>query len=148
MTYKTKEYVDYALASISSRFLASIIDGLILGAITGILVGSSRNAGGLGASFAIGMLYHWYFLTRKNGQTIGSLIMKIRVVKSTGEPLTDVDAILRWGTSGRCGTTSARRGTIKWPALMWCRLRPVTNPLEPHHKNGRGIWLLPFDSPC
>jgi len=96
MTYKTKEYVDYALASISSRFLAAIIDGLILGAITGILVGSSRNAGGLGASFAIGMLYHWYFLTRKNGQTIGSLIMKIRVVKSTGEPLTDVDAILRY----------------------------------------------------
>ena len=85
----------YELASIGTRFIALLIDGIILGIITGALVGFGREAGG-GLSFIVGVVYYWYFLSRREGQTLGKSVMNIRVVKVDGSPLTDTDAILRY----------------------------------------------------
>lgn len=85
----------YELASLGTRFVALLIDGIILGIIGGLLVGFSRDVGG-GLSFVIGLIYYWYFLSRQNGQTPGKNVMKIRVVKVDGSPLSDTDAILRY----------------------------------------------------
>jgi uncharacterized RDD family membrane protein YckC len=85
----------YELSSIGTRFIALIIDGIILGIITGALVGFGREAGG-GLSFVAGVIYQWYFLTRREGQTPGKNVMGIRVVKADGSPLSDTDAILRY----------------------------------------------------
>jgi len=38
---------DYKLATIGTRFVAIVIDGIILGFFTGILLSTSRNSGGL-----------------------------------------------------------------------------------------------------
>lgn len=85
----------YELAPIGTRFVALVIDGIILGIITGVLVGVGRQAGG-GISFLVGLIYYWYFLSRRGGQTLGKSVMNIRVVKTDGSPLTDSDAVLRY----------------------------------------------------
>jgi uncharacterized RDD family membrane protein YckC len=92
---KPKDEAVYELADIGQRFLALIIDGIILGIITGILFGAAREPG-FGASFIVGVVYQWYFLTRQNGQAPGKMVMKIRVIKTTGEPMTDSDPIIRY----------------------------------------------------
>ena len=86
---------EYELATLGSRFIAIFIDGIILGIIGALLVGAGRGAGG-GLSFLIGLVYYWYFLSRREGQTIGKQFMGIRVIKVDGSALTDADAILRY----------------------------------------------------
>ncbi len=86
---------NYELASTGTRFIAILIDSIILGIITGILVGAGGEAGG-GASFVIGLVYYWYFWTRQEGQSPGKKLMNIRVIKADGSPLSDGDAILRY----------------------------------------------------
>jgi uncharacterized RDD family membrane protein YckC len=85
----------YELAPLGTRFIALIIDGIILGIIGGLLVGFNRDVGG-GLSFVIGLIYYWYFWSRRSGQSPGKSVMNIRVVKADGSPLSDTDAILRY----------------------------------------------------
>ncbi len=87
--------IEYDLAGIGTRFAALIINSIILGIITGLLVGGGKGAGGV-ASFLIGLAYQWYFLTQQNGQTLGKKMMGIRVIKVSGEPLQAADAIVRY----------------------------------------------------
>lgn len=85
----------FELADIGTRFFAAIIDGIILGVITGVLTGIARESG-FGVSFLIGLGYEWYFLTRRDGQTPGKSVMKIRVAKLDGNPIEDSTAIVRY----------------------------------------------------
>lgn len=85
----------YELAPLGTRFIALIIDGIILGIVGGLLVGFSRDVGG-GLSFVIGLIYYWYFWSRRSGQSPGKSVMNIRVIKVDGSPLSDTDAILRY----------------------------------------------------
>ncbi|MEM9953342.1 MAG: RDD family protein [Chloroflexota bacterium] len=41
------------------------------------------------------LIYHAFFLTRNNGQTLGKAMMQVRVVKRDGTPITIWEAILR-----------------------------------------------------
>lgn len=86
---------EYELADVGTRFIALIIDGIILGIIGGILFSGGRGTGGV-IGFIIGVIYQWYFLTQQNGQTLGKRIMGIRVIKTSGEPLTATDAVVRY----------------------------------------------------
>ena len=92
MKDKHSEYVE--LASVGNRFVALAIDGFILGLITGFLFGTGGEVGG-GIGVLSTMVYHWFFLTRWNGQTPGKRAMGIRVVHETERPLNDVDALIR-----------------------------------------------------
>ncbi len=93
---KSERTYDAPLADFGTRFMALVIDGLIIGVMAALLSGGGRNAAGTAATFVIGVLYQWYFLTQQNGQTPGKKVMNIRVVKITGEPLTFTDALLRY----------------------------------------------------
>lgn len=86
---------EYELADVGERFIASIIDNILLGVITGALFGAAGGGGGL-VGWLIALGYNWYFWTRNDGQTPGKSIMKIRVIKTTGAPMTDGDAVLRY----------------------------------------------------
>lgn len=81
------------------RLVARIIDGVILGIIggvigsilTGIIVSSATTAagviGGLAVTYIVlGLLYTAYdfFLHSRNGQTVGKMVMKTRVVMADG----------------------------------------------------------------
>ena len=85
------------LAGTGGRFVALFIDWLVLG-IVSLIIGAVSE-GGLETSgtfqFLLTIVYTWYFLTRKEGQTPGKKLMKVRVVKLDGSPLSDGDAILR-----------------------------------------------------
>jgi uncharacterized RDD family membrane protein YckC len=95
MKEKIYDTVSYELADVTTRFIAIFIDGIILGIFTGVFVGAGKGAGA-GISFIVGVAYNWYFWTRQNGQTPGKMLMNIRVVKTDGSPITDMDAILRY----------------------------------------------------
>lgn len=86
---------NFALASISSRLIALIVDNVILAIVGALLLGVGRETGG-GLTFLIGLIYHWYFLSRRDGQTLGKQMMNIRVIKTDGSGLTDTDAALRY----------------------------------------------------
>ena len=82
------------LADLGQRFFATIVDGIVIGFVTGAL--SRFGGAGVGFSFVISLAYAWYFLTRHNGQTPGKMLMKIRVVKKDGTRLDDSTAIVRY----------------------------------------------------
>ncbi|RMF76518.1 MAG: RDD family protein [Chloroflexi bacterium] len=85
----------YELAGIGERFVASFIDGIIL-----LIVVSIPNALIFGGSLIIGIagsaFYYWYFWTQQNGQSPGKSAMNIRIIKTTGQPLTTADALFRF----------------------------------------------------
>jgi len=82
------------LPSTGTRLAAIIIDGIILGAVTGLLFGSAGNAS-WGIGFVMTLTYNWFFWTRWEGQTPGKRIMGLRVVKMDGSPIRDIDALIR-----------------------------------------------------
>jgi uncharacterized RDD family membrane protein YckC len=82
-------------AGVGQRFIALVIDSILLGIVTGIIVAIVGNIGTVGG-FLIGVAYHWYFLTQNKGQTPGKILIGIRVVKTNGAPLTAIDVVIRY----------------------------------------------------
>ena len=92
---QSSDTATYELADLGTRLVAIIIDDIILGVVAGILY-SLFGGTGSGLGFLVGLAYNWYFWTRKDGQTPGKSLMKIRVIKTDGSPISDSDAILRY----------------------------------------------------
>ena len=95
MATESYEMTNYHLADIGTRTAALLIDGAILFLIDSVGFISARETG-VGIGSIAGLLYTWFFLTRNNGQTPGKLLMKIRVIKTDGSPISDSDAVLRY----------------------------------------------------
>jgi uncharacterized RDD family membrane protein YckC len=95
MAAQTYDTTSYELADVGARLMALFIDGFILAA-TGSVGFIAAREPGVGADFLIGLVYYWFFLTRNRGQTPGKALMKIRVIKVDGSPISDRDALLRY----------------------------------------------------
>lgn len=102
---KNEDYADkpkrsgglsYELADPGTRLFALVIDGLVLSLVGGLSFAGSHSDGGFLVGFVISVAYHWYFLTRHDGQTPGKMLMRIRVIKVDGTPLTGADAVVRY----------------------------------------------------
>jgi uncharacterized RDD family membrane protein YckC len=93
-----KDTQTYELAGLTERALALLVDTIIVGVITSAIGFGSGNwfIGGGVFGVLIGGGYQWYFLTRQNGQTIGKMIFDLRVIKTDGTPIADVDAVFRY----------------------------------------------------
>jgi uncharacterized RDD family membrane protein YckC len=79
------------------RFVAWLIDAVILGVVGGVLFGVAGPKGGQGLGGLIGLGYLVYFEGSPSGQTIGKHLMKIRVVDAeTGGPIGYGRAIVRY----------------------------------------------------
>ena len=113
----TKQQV--RLASVSRRWLAIIIDGLIVAVITLMLAGVggafmtieaallSEDATMISAAvsqfqndvltvnFLVSAIYNVAFMTMFNGQTLGKILLKLRVIKKNGQRIGILDAIIR-----------------------------------------------------
>ena len=103
------DMTQYELAGFGSRFIAYILDGIILviiqfivGVCYGLLFLTADNepastfnitANLLG--IAISAIYYVYFLTQNDGQTPGKSAMNIRIVRLDGADLTVGTAIIR-----------------------------------------------------
>src|SRR5262245_1760581 len=113
-TIDTPENIEFAydIAGIGSRFLAAIIDTLVIGAaliILAILVGVVSSRTGLGPSTtssvaaAVGVIlsflilwgYYIVFELVWNGQSIGKRAIGLRVVREGGRPVTFVSSAIR-----------------------------------------------------
>lgn len=93
----------YELAGFVQRLAASTIDGFLLVlllTIVMLLVAALSDANVPGqmvqfVGFAVPVAYHWYFWTRRDGQTPGKFALGIKVIKADGSELTDTDAVIR-----------------------------------------------------
>ncbi len=99
---QTVENAPAQLAGIKSRFIASFLDGIVLGGAGIALLFVLSLAGGGSAGpleqfigLALPVVYYWYFWTRRDGQTPGKSAVGIRVVKTNGAALSDSDAFIR-----------------------------------------------------
>jgi len=86
----------YELADIGSRLIALAIDTLLISFVISVLTAGSRSFWGTLIGLMIGAGYQWYFLTHNKGQTIGKRLLGVRVVRLDGQPLTGVDAVIRY----------------------------------------------------
>ena len=92
----------HELAGISARFAALVIDAILAAILVLAAIFAVTIVGGDGSEsllqpigLAIPVAYHWYFWTRRDGQTPGKFALSIRVVKADGTPLSDTDAVIR-----------------------------------------------------
>lgn len=92
----------HELAGLIDRFAASVIDGFLL-ILPMMIIGAVIGAGGHRLPpqltrfilLAVPIGYHWFFWTRRGGQTPGKFALGIRVIKTDGGPIGDVDALIR-----------------------------------------------------
>ena len=92
----------HELAGLTSRLLAYIIDMFLVVVLVLLvffvlaLVGGDDSASiSQAIALAVSIGYHWYFWTRRDGQTPGKFALRIRVVKADGTPIGDTDAVIR-----------------------------------------------------
>lgn len=92
----------HELAGLSARLIAMIIDGFLLFVLLMIVFFALAFIGGSGSESMIQVImlvipigFHWYFWTRRDGQTPGKFALSIRVIKADGTPLSDTDAVIR-----------------------------------------------------
>ena len=107
------------LATVSRRWLAIIVDGLVVGVITLMLAGvggvfmtleaallsddatvfssaaSQFQNDVLTMNFLVSAIYNIAFMTMFNGQTLGKIMLKLRVIKKNGRRIGILDAIIR-----------------------------------------------------
>lgn len=96
------DVIVYELAGLVNRLMANIIDNFLLFIplfiIQMILFSSDPplpfhliNV----VILAVPVAYQWYFLSRRDGQTPGKFAMGIRVIRTDGAEISDVDALIR-----------------------------------------------------
>ncbi len=86
----------YTPADFGNRFIAYVIDGFIIGIVGGLVVAASGRGESFALSTLVGFFYYWYFWTQRDGQTPGKSAMNIRVIKTSGAPMTTSDVVLRF----------------------------------------------------
>ena len=78
------------------RFLALLIDGIIIGAIGGILGFTMRGApGAAGGIIGILALAYYIVLEATQGATLGKMALGLRVVKTDGSPISWSESVIR-----------------------------------------------------
>jgi uncharacterized RDD family membrane protein YckC len=83
-------------ASFGIRFVAALIDGVILG-VVGLVLGAILGLGGRGIGWLIGVGYYIYLEGSPSGQTVGKKVMNIRVIDfANGGPIGYGKAAIRY----------------------------------------------------
>lgn len=93
--------VSAAKAGFWIRFVAILIDGIIIGVVNtaiGAVLGLTTN-GRSGLQILLGLVYYVYFWSSASpwpGQTIGSKLLNLRVVRTDGSDLSISQALIRY----------------------------------------------------
>lgn len=87
-------------AGFGARFLAVLIDAILVLIVTGILFTVLRLPADSGGAQLINLVialgYYCGMWTYNNGQTLGKQALKIRVVRVDGQPITITTALIRY----------------------------------------------------
>lgn len=85
-------------ASFPERFLASLIDGILVAVVTNVALavfGGQDAPGFVTIVLQVATVAYYVYFISQQGATLGKKVLKIRVQKESGQNLTLVDAILR-----------------------------------------------------
>ena len=83
-------------ASFGRRFVAALLDGIILGIVSGIITAINRNLG-YGVETLLSLAYFTYLEGSASGQTIGKKALGIRVIDfGGGGSIGHGRAFIRW----------------------------------------------------
>jgi len=88
---------EIVLASWGNRFLAWLIDVIIVGAIAELLRLPALNAGIPFVSFGsrdVILFLYWTFMEGMYGQSIGKMVMRLKVTRIDGSPVTYVEVAI------------------------------------------------------
>jgi uncharacterized RDD family membrane protein YckC len=80
---------------VGPRFLAILIDSIIIGVVAGILTAIFRNSGLSGGVTGLLTLAYFIVMEATQGATLGKMALGLRVVKTDGSPITWTDSIIR-----------------------------------------------------
>src|SRR6266704_1149926 len=81
---------------VGPRFLALLIDAILIGIVTGLLTSLLRNAPGVAGLLDTIIVFGYYIvLEATQGATVGKMALGLRVVKTNGAPITWTDSIIR-----------------------------------------------------
>jgi uncharacterized RDD family membrane protein YckC len=84
-------------AGFGVRFVAWLLDAIMLGIVGAIVNAVLGQAGGFGVSLLLGLAYYGYFEGSPSGQTVGKHVMNIRVVDADSGGSIDVGkALIRY----------------------------------------------------
>jgi len=83
-------------AGFGLRFLASLIDGVIMGVVGSLLGRLAYNSGAPLLNTLVGALYSILLWVNWNGQTVGKKALGIKVVKEDGSSLDYQTAVIRY----------------------------------------------------
>ena len=82
--------------SVGPRFLAILIDSLIIGAVTGFLSFPFRYApGAWGGSVGLISILYYIVMEATRGATLGKMALGLRVVKVDGSPISWQESLIR-----------------------------------------------------
>lgn len=83
-------------AGVGVRFLAILIDAIIVGAVSGLIGFLFRNSPGAGGGL-IGLVVIVYYIVMEatQGATLGKMALGLRVVKEDGSPISWSESVLR-----------------------------------------------------
>ncbi len=82
---------------VGPRFLASLIDGIILAIVTGLL-GVGMGPHQVGASSGLsGLIFFVYYIVMEatQGATLGKMVLGLRVVRVDGTPISWSESVVR-----------------------------------------------------
>ena len=84
-------------ASFGRRFVAFLLDVIILGVVQGILWGLTNEGVAYGVGTLLSLAYYTYFEGSASGQTVGKRALDIRVIDfRSGGPIGHGRAFIRW----------------------------------------------------
>jgi uncharacterized RDD family membrane protein YckC len=98
--------VQHELATVPDRFLAGFVDFIVIALMTlliGVIVDSAdTEAGKILTVLILGVPFVWFYtLTSEalmHGQTLGKKLLRIKVIRVDGRPLTFIDHFTRWSS--------------------------------------------------
>ncbi|MHB8645580.1 MAG: RDD family protein [Thermomicrobiales bacterium] len=129
----------FQYAGIGTRFLAVLIDGLIVGiplVIIAAIFGFFGSPLSAVLNAVVYFLYEGLLLTAWNGQTIGKKIMSVRVVSADGQPLTTTKTFTRAGVKAILSVV----GSIKPPVTSFLGIASLLDYLWPFWDANKQTW--------
>jgi uncharacterized RDD family membrane protein YckC len=81
--------------SVGPRFLAVLIDTILIGIVNGIIGAALHNSGAVGGISAVIAIAYYIIMEATQGATVGKMVLGLRVVRVDGAPISWNESIIR-----------------------------------------------------
>jgi uncharacterized RDD family membrane protein YckC len=81
--------------SVGPRFLAVLIDGILIGIVNAIIGAALHNSSAVGAIAAVIGIAYYIIMEATQGATVGKMVLGLRVVRIDGAPISWNESIVR-----------------------------------------------------